>query len=536
MRFYSMRRSVLIFAVAVLTAALWADSGSKWDYVKRTSDLIEQKKFDAALKNAQEANRKFPNDSDVQQSLAFANIKRGEVEARAERYDAALPYYKNAYDLKPGTDWILFNYAIALSNVRKYEDAIAVYEKGVAEHPEHQSMRNNYVWALFYRAQEVRYDDAQRHAELAARAYGADPDHRGALQIYGESLLDKGDEASLRKAVEVLGSGNHKFPDSRAFCWPLSLAYRDLVERLHARGDAAGARKAAGGIANEIRGEPRCDHGLMIALGKTYAMIGAFEDIIPELERLAAKYPQHSIYAEEAGSHIHRYAVRLRTTGQPERAKEMRDRANLWLRRAMDVYERNHADRPVLKAPVRFPLDDPTMVIASFDTGGTHSGYGKYCYDFITVDERGSQIRPGTDGKQNAHYYGFGAAVHAVRDGIVDVADDGDPDPAPGSVQYETDGNYVRVKHGDGSFGWYVHLKNGSVKVKEGQRVKAGDKLGEMGNSGMSVSTHLHFCLITDDYVSLRFTFGELGVQKDIGAGWETSSEPPVQGWIVKRR
>ncbi len=534
---FSSRRFALTVGLGLLAAALWAESdgASKWEAIKRTSDLIEQKQFDAALNNAREANRKFPDDADVQQSLAFANIKRGEVEAQAKRYDAALPYYKSAYDLKPGTDWILFNYAIALSNAQQYEQAVTIYAKGVAEHPDHESMRRNYVWTLFYRAQEVRGEDPERHAELAARAYTIDPQHRGALQIYGESLLDQGDEASLRKALEVLGSGYRKFPESRAFCRPLSLAYRDLVERLHLKGDSIGAQKIAAGIANEIRGEPRCDRSLLIALGTTHAMIGAFETVIPELERLAAKHPQHSIYAEEAGSHMHRYAVRLRTTGQAERAKQMRAKANVHLRKAMDVYERNHPDRPVLKSAVRFPLDDPTLVIASFDTGGTHSGYGKYCYDFVGVDERGSQIRPNSDGKRNAHYYGFGAAVRAVRDGVVDVSDDGDPDPAPGSVQYETDGNYVRVDHGDGSYGWYVHLKNGSVKVKQGQRVRAGDKLGELGNSGMSVSPHLHFCIVTDDYVSLRFGFEELRVQKEIGAPVETSTEPPVQGWIIAR-
>jgi murein DD-endopeptidase MepM/ murein hydrolase activator NlpD len=39
----------------------------------------------------------------------------------------------------------------------------------------------------------------------------------------------------------------------------------------------------------------------------------------------------------------------------------------------------------------------------------------------------------------------------------------------------------------------YAHLQAGSIKVKEGDRVKRGDLLGLVGNSGNTSAPHLHF-------------------------------------------
>ena len=57
-------------------------------------------------------------------------------------------------------------------------------------------------------------------------------------------------------------------------------------------------------------------------------------------------------------------------------------------------------------------------------------------------------------------------------------------------------GNYVVLRHLiDGTFytSLYAHMQDGSLKVKEGQKVKAGDQLGLMGTTGHSTGIHLHF-------------------------------------------
>ncbi|VVN97032.1 peptidoglycan DD-metalloendopeptidase family protein [Pseudomonas fluorescens] len=54
-------------------------------------------------------------------------------------------------------------------------------------------------------------------------------------------------------------------------------------------------------------------------------------------------------------------------------------------------------------------------------------------------------------------------------------------------------GNFVRVLHDDGTMGVYLHLKRGSVNVREGQRVAVGSPLALSGNTGNSSGPHLHF-------------------------------------------
>ncbi len=56
-------------------------------------------------------------------------------------------------------------------------------------------------------------------------------------------------------------------------------------------------------------------------------------------------------------------------------------------------------------------------------------------------------------------------------------------------------GNYVLLKHNDGYFTIYAHLKHNSVpqELVVGAQVSQGQELGLMGNTGMSFGAHLHF-------------------------------------------
>ena len=56
-------------------------------------------------------------------------------------------------------------------------------------------------------------------------------------------------------------------------------------------------------------------------------------------------------------------------------------------------------------------------------------------------------------------------------------------------------GNFVMIQSGSGFVALLAHLRAGSVKVQLGQRVRAGQVLGELGCSGNSTAPHLHFNL-----------------------------------------
>jgi murein DD-endopeptidase MepM/ murein hydrolase activator NlpD len=49
----------------------------------------------------------------------------------------------------------------------------------------------------------------------------------------------------------------------------------------------------------------------------------------------------------------------------------------------------------------------------------------------------------------------------------------------------------VKVRHEFGIETWYAHMSR--LRVKEGQRVSKGQRIGDMGSTGRSTGTHLHY-------------------------------------------
>lgn len=113
---------------------------------------------------------------------------------------------------------------------------------------------------------------------------------------------------------------------------------------------------------------------------------------------------------------------------------------------------------------------------------------------------RGDRLYGG-NGSTNDQFYGFGAKVLAVADGTVVSAQDGVPESTPftsadpGSKE-GFGGNAVVLKVSDGVYAFYGHLQPGSISVRVGDGVKAGQVLGTLGNSGPSQGPHLHFGLL----------------------------------------
>jgi hypothetical protein len=55
-------------------------------------------------------------------------------------------------------------------------------------------------------------------------------------------------------------------------------------------------------------------------------------------------------------------------------------------------------------------------------------------------------------------------------------------------------GNYVAIKDDEtGKCYFYAHIQAGTITVKQGDKVKAGQEIGKMGSSGDSGHMHLHF-------------------------------------------
>lgn len=89
----------------------------------------------------------------------------------------------------------------------------------------------------------------------------------------------------------------------------------------------------------------------------------------------------------------------------------------------------------------------------------------------------------------------IGTDVFAARNGIVfDVA----ANNFRGGISIKAharSANIVRILHDDGTYAIYAHLNWNSIRVRPGERVRAGQYIADSGNTGFSSGPHLHFAV-----------------------------------------
>ena len=170
----------------------------------------------------------------------------------------------------------------------------------------------------------------------------------------------------------------------------------------------------------------------------------------------------------------------------------------------------------------------------------------RFAIDWVRVGPDGCLFHG--DRNSNANFYGYGAEVLAVADGRVSDLKDDLPDNV-GVTERKSRvitldnavGNYVTLDLGHGRFALFAHLQPGSLRVKLGDSVKAGQVLALLGNSGNSDGPHLHFQLtdanspLGSEGIPYEFeTLTQLGVLDgpdvlDTGKAWQPKpSEKPV--------
>jgi murein DD-endopeptidase len=122
----------------------------------------------------------------------------------------------------------------------------------------------------------------------------------------------------------------------------------------------------------------------------------------------------------------------------------------------------------------------------------------RFAIDWVRIRDEGKTFQG--DEKDNKNYYAYGSDALAVADGIVTEVKDGIPENIPGRdsravpITLETvGGNHVILDIGGGHFAFYAHLQPGSLRVKVGDKLRRGQVVGLVGNSGNSTEPHLHF-------------------------------------------
>lgn len=128
----------------------------------------------------------------------------------------------------------------------------------------------------------------------------------------------------------------------------------------------------------------------------------------------------------------------------------------------------------------------------------------RYAIDWLKL-ENGAAFY-GDEGDARS-YHAYGEDVLAVDDGTVVTVIDGIPDNKPRTAagfspavlltQETIGGNFIALDLGGGQFATYSHLQPGSLLVKQGDRVRRGQPLARVGNSGDARAPHLHFQVTT---------------------------------------
>lgn len=149
------------------------------------------------------------------------------------------------------------------------------------------------------------------------------------------------------------------------------------------------------------------------------------------------------------------------------------------------------------KTKLRLPFDDEIFVF--WGGRSVEQNYHaidanqRFAYDLLMMKDDASHAG---EGRRNEDYFCFGKSVLAPGEGTVVEVIDGVHDNVPGQMNPEqVTGNRVVIDHGNGEHSLLAHFRNGSLKMKKGDRVRAGQTLGECGNSGNSSEPHLHYQL-----------------------------------------
>lgn len=173
----------------------------------------------------------------------------------------------------------------------------------------------------------------------------------------------------------------------------------------------------------------------------------------------------------------------------------------------------------VTRTPIVLPMENRLMVLDGHDylshhrrvdlchpvlseAMGLKTNSGRFAVDFCRADPSGSLFAG--DGKTEKDWFGFGEAVVSPGDGTVAAVHNEMRDNALGVSDFDFGqalenpdammGNHVLLDHHNGEYSLLAHLLRGSVAVKLGDDVLAGQEIAKLGFSGSTGPwVHLHY-------------------------------------------
>ncbi len=142
----------------------------------------------------------------------------------------------------------------------------------------------------------------------------------------------------------------------------------------------------------------------------------------------------------------------------------------------------------------------------------------QYAYEFSRLDSNGFRYKG--DGKLNEDYIGYGVEIIAPANGTVVEVIDGIRENFPGMRNpYAPIGNAIIIQHSSKEYSVLAFLKQGSIRVKAGDKIIRGQVLAQCGNSGNATEPVLHYHLQDSPYLQtakgVKFYFEHAMVSKE---------------------
>lgn len=180
----------------------------------------------------------------------------------------------------------------------------------------------------------------------------------------------------------------------------------------------------------------------------------------------------------------------------------MRRRATLFLSALLMLTGCASGPAPEAKYRLPYRAGDRYLVVQPGPGPFSHEGTQSYAVDFAMP---------------------VGTPIVAARAGVVTAIKE-DSNLRGATQDFARHGNYVRVRHDDGTQAHYLHLCQGGADVHVGQRVCTGQVIARSGHTGWSAMPHLHFQV--DRFDAVR------GVWTSIPIAFEDVAGDGVPGFL----
>lgn len=187
-----------------------------------------------------------------------------------------------------------------------------------------------------------------------------------------------------------------------------------------------------------------------------------------------------------------------------------------------------NADAPVLELPIDCQIGSTCWLVNHVDTNPGPGRQDYRCGAMSYNTHRGTDIAIA-----NKRIMDAGVAILTSAPGTVIGTRDGMPETTAEELKSRRNiagrecGNGVTIRHKGKWTTQYCHMKAGTVRVRRGDTVQTGDKLGEVGLSGMTEFPHIHLAVRNGDTVIDPFTglaqSNQCNPSADMQGLWSTS-------------